>query len=47
MFQFGGIDKRHVSNKMIELPLLIISRNGKEYILKVMVYVIDPDVVLL
>ena len=44
VFLFGGIDKRHVSTKLIELPLLVRSRNGKEYILKVMVYVIETDV---
>ena len=32
---------------MIELPLLLRSRNGKEYILKAMVYVIEADVVFL
>ena len=47
MFRFGGIDKRHVSTLLIELPLLIKSMNGREYHLKAQVNVIDADVVFL
>ena len=34
VFRFGGINKRHVSTLLIELPLLIKSMNGREYVLK-------------
>ena len=47
VFLFGGIDKKHVSTKMIELPLVMRSMTGKEEIFKAQVYVIDADVVFL
>ena len=47
VFRFGGIDKRHVSTLLIELPLLIKSMNGREYVLKAQIYVIDADIVFL
>ena len=47
MFRFGEIDRRHISTLLIELPLLIKSMNGREYVLKAQVYVIDADVVFL
>ena len=47
VFRFGGIDKRHVSTLLKQLPLLIKSLNGKEHLLKAEVYVIDADVVFL
>ena len=45
VFRFGGIDKRHMSTLLIESPLLVRSMNGREYVLKAHVYVIDADVV--
>ena len=47
VFRFGGIDKRHISKFLIELPLLVRSMNGRKYVLKEQVYVIDSDVVFL
>ena len=47
VFRFGNIDKKHVSTILIQLPLLKRSMNGKEYLLKVQVYIIDADVVFL
>ena len=37
----------HISNKMVEPPLLMRSKNFKQYVLKAMVYVIDTNVVFL
>ena len=45
VFRFCWIDKRHVIMLLIELPLLIKSMNGREYVLKAQVYVIDADIV--
>ena len=47
VFRFGGINKKHVSTKMIELPLAMRSMTGKEEIFKAEVYVIDVDVAFL
>ena len=47
VFRFGEIDKRHISNKMIELPLLMGSMNGREYTMKAILYVIEAYVVFL
>ena len=47
VFRFRGIDKKHESKLMIELPLVVISTNRKDALFKVYVYVIDADVTFL
>ena len=41
--QIWRIYKRHISTPLIELPLLLRSMNGREYVLKAQVDVIDAD----
>ena len=47
VLRFGGIDKKHESKIMIELPLVVTSTDGKDAVLKAYVYVIDEDVTFL
>ena len=47
VFRFGGIDKKHESRMMIELPLVVTSMDGKDAVLKAYMYVIEADVTFL
>ena len=47
VFRFGGIDKKHESKLLVELPLIVMSNKGREDVLKAYVYVIDADVTFL
>ena len=47
VFRFGGIDKRHVSTLMIQLPLILRNTLGREELISAQVYVIDGDVAFL
>ena len=44
VFRFGGLDKKHESKLLVELPLIVMSNKGREDVLKVNVYVIDADI---
>ena len=47
VFWFGGIDKKHESKLLVELPLIVIINKGREYVLKTYVHTIDDDVTFL